>query len=106
MSAIAVNIGIFCIDEEWGRKTMEDFCFLIPDECIQCRMKDRVYFRDGSSIRVLRMNENVLRGRRFDKVFIQQGISDDIIDKCVRPCLVNRVYKEFIDEETRQKCFL
>lgn len=108
-NVIAVRIGIVCIDEEWGRKTMEDFCTLIPDDWVQCRRKDRIDFKDGSSIKILRMSENVIRGNKFDKIFVQQGISDDIIDKCVRPCLVNknnRVYKEFIDEETRQKCFL
>ena len=80
-NVIAVRIGIVCIDEEWGRKTMEDFCFLIPDECVQCRMKDRVDFRDGSSIKILRMSENVIRGNKFDKIFVQQGIRDDIIYK-------------------------
>lgn len=109
MNVIAKKVGIFCIDEEWGRKTMEDFCFLIPDKCVQIRMKDRIIFRDGSSIKILRMSENVIIGHKFDEIFVQHGISDEIIDKCIKPCWNykgNKVHKEFIDEETRQKCFL
>lgn len=109
-SVIAVRVGIFCKNEEWGRETLEDFCFLIPDDCIQTRMKDRVCFRDGSVIQVIRVrNELSVRGYKFDKVFVQQNIDEDFVNTYIKPCLVNRnyrVYREYIDEETRQKCFV
>ena len=107
-SAIAVKIGVFYTDENWGRQTMEDFAFLVPNECIQGRTRDSILFRDGSSIRMVKATEFSVRGHKFDKVFIQQGIDEDFVNTYIRPLLINRnyrVYREYIDEETRQKCF-
>lgn len=109
MSVIAIKIGVLYKDEDWGKQTMEDFAFLVPDECIQGRTRDSIFFRDGSSIRMVKATEFSVRGHKFDKIFIQQGVDEECIDTYVRPLLVNRnnkIYKEFIDEETKQKCFL
>lgn len=109
MSVISVNIGIFYKDKEWGEQTMKDFACLVPNECIQGRMKDRIVFRDGSCIRIIKAESLSVRGYKFDKVFVQQGIDEEFVNAYLRPLLVNRnnrIYKEYVDEETRQKCFL
>ena len=108
-SAIAVKVGVLYKDEDWGEQTMKDFAYLVPDECIQGRTRDSILFRDGSSIRMVKATEFSVRGHKFDKIFIQQGIDEEYVNAYVRPLLINRnnkIYKEFIDEETRQKCFL
>lgn len=109
MSVISVNIGIFYKDEDWGKQTMEDFVFLAPNECIQGRTRDSIFFRDGSSIRMVKADSLLVRGYKFDKIFVQQSIDEEFINTYLRPLLVNRnnkIYEEFIDEETKQKCFL
>ena len=104
-----VEAGVFYKDEDWGKQIMEEFAFSAPNECIQGRTRDSILFRDGSSIRMVKADSLSVRGYKFDKIFVQQGIDEEFINTYLRPLLVNRnnkIYEEFIDEETKQKCFL
>lgn len=85
-------IGIYYNNFLWGREfftniiknnvNIEDICYLKNSfNCQECRLKN------GNEIRTIRANEHA-RGYKNTKVFIERGISNEIIDTIIKPSLV------------------
>lgn len=92
-------IGIFYKDREWRDKIFND---IVRVEDIDRKMKD-VLFIGGNVIYFLPENENS-RGRRFDEIYIQDGLSDDFVQQVIMPMALPHTFPIVIEKVEDIKC--
>ena len=82
------RIGIFYSTHTWAKYVFHKICKNIPGDAIQLvrnsRYNMKILLKDGSSITFLPANENI-KGRVFDRVYYQDGISDEVVNVKIRP---------------------
>lgn len=82
------RIGIFYSTHTWAEDVFRKICRNIPRDAIQSvrnsRYDMKILLKDGSSITFLPANENI-KGRVFDRVYYQDGISDEVVNVKIRP---------------------
>lgn len=82
------RIGIFYSTHMWAEDVFRKICINIPRDAIQSvrnsRYDMKILLKDGSSITFLPANENI-KGRVFDRVYYQDGISDEVVNVKIRP---------------------
>lgn len=82
------RIGIFYLSREWAEQKFDEIINELPQEYI-CLIRRSKYdmiikFFDGSYIRFIQANEKS-KCQKFDKIFYQSNISDDLVNILIRP---------------------
>lgn len=82
------KIGIFYKDEGWCKTIFEKVYnhYSKLNLILSYRPQKTISLRDGSSIVFCPTNDNT-RGGCYSKIIMQEGISDNIIEKIIRPQL-------------------
>ena len=87
MNILGFKIGIFCKHKKWRDTVFENICHSIPAELIKYSMKSanniQIILKDGTVIKFLRCDMRC--GEVFDRIYYQEGINQDIIDKIIYP---------------------
>lgn len=82
------KIGIFYKDKEWAEDILRKYYDSIPKEIVDKYAlnngRDFIILKNGTFIQCVPANDSS-RGYRWDKVIVQNGISDDICDIIIRP---------------------
>lgn len=82
------KIGIFYSTRTWAENVFRKICKDIPRDAIQLVRNSghdiKILLKDGSYITFLPVNENI-KGRVFDRVYYQDGISDEVVNVKIRP---------------------
>jgi len=82
------RIGVFYSTYIWAEDIFYKIWKSIPPDAIQLvrngRYDMKILLKDGSSITFLPANENI-KGRVFDRVYYQDGISDEVVNVKIRP---------------------
>ena len=89
---IAQRIGIYYEDEFWLEDFLNELLRNIPEDIIIYRKKDCIKLKDGTFIRV----NSKVRGYKFDKIFMQSGIDEDIYEINIKPTQTQRYYHPLI----------
>lgn len=91
INILNINIGIFYKDRTWKNKIHDLLMTKAKDlNCLSSATIDKLDLYDHHiRIKFLPTNDNS-RGHKFDKVFYQPDISQDIIYALVRPMISNR----------------
>jgi hypothetical protein len=90
------KIGFFYKDEEWAEKKfieLRNQYHSDLERVIHSRSERRLVFHNGSTILFAPANDSC-RGCKFDEIYYQKGISEDILNVIVRPCLVQSLVWE------------
>lgn len=92
------NIGIFYKDKEWAENILKQCYNFLPKEIIdKYSLNNRHSFmtlKYGTSIHCVPANDSS-KGYRWDKVIVQNGISDDIYNTIIRPEVISpRIFIE------------
>ena len=84
------RIGVFYLDYSWAEDLFYKTWKNIPREAIQLVRNGRsdmsIQLKDGSFIKFVSANSNSC-GRVYNKIYYQDGISDEIINVIIRPML-------------------
>ena len=88
---IAQRIGIYYKDKFWLEDFLNELLKNIPEDIIIRREKDCIRLKDGTFIKVVKANSNA-RGHKFDKIFMQSEIDEDIYEINIRPAQMQRYY--------------
>lgn len=82
------RICIFYLEYKWAEDVFRRISDKIPQDAIQLVRKSKyemkIVLKDGSFITFLPANENI-KGRVFDRVYYQDGVSDEVINVKIRP---------------------
>lgn len=94
-----VRIGVFYKNYKWMNQWFDDFLKKIDPACVSSISKAssqvRVYLKDGTSI-VSSPANNFSKGIALDKAFVEPGVSDEIIERVIRPCVkISRIVIEY-----------
>lgn len=96
INIIRQNIGIYYRTVDWKDTIYDLILAEIPEEIIEKRAKGGIdsfiYLKDGTSIRFIPCLENI-RGVRFDKVFMEDGIDKNFLDCVIRPAHTGYFYR-------------
>ena len=92
---IAQRIGIYYKDEFWLEDFLNELLKNIPEDIIIYRKKDCIKLKDGTFIKAVKANFNA-RGQKFDKIFMQSEIDEDIYEINIRPAQVQRYYHPLV----------
>lgn len=92
---IAQRIGIYYKDEFWLEDFLNELLRNVPEDIIIRKEKDCVRLKDGTFIKAVRANSDA-RGHKFDKIFMQSGIDEDIYEINIRPTQVQRYYHPLV----------
>lgn len=84
------KIGVFYKSDNWMKGWFDDFLKNIDPACISSISKSssqvRVYLKDGTQIISYPATDSS-RGVALDKAFVEYGVSDEIIERIIKPCL-------------------
>lgn len=83
---ISQRIGICYKNEEWAKEVLDQILRQTPENMIAKRMKNGIDFIDGSYIRAFPANDSC-RGRKLNRLYVQEGVDEEYINTCLRPCL-------------------
>lgn len=90
MNPFRQRIGIWYKDTEWRDKIFEEIVNTISQECISrihnSQNEKRINLIDGSFIIMLSANL-MSRGNALSKAYIQDGISLEIYNTIISPCI-------------------
>ena len=82
------RIGVFYSTYIWAEGIFYKIWKNIPQDAIQLvrngRYDMKILLKDGSSITFLPASENI-KGKVFDRVYYQDGISDEVVNVKIRP---------------------
>lgn len=90
-----INIGIFYKDLQWRDYIFEQ----IKNEALECKTlryygENKIYFCDhyiNIYIHFCPIDERG-RGYRFDRIYYQEGIDEDIVFRVIRPLLISKMF--------------
>lgn len=98
---IAQRIGVYYKEEHWAKEFLDYLLKSIPEQAIVGRRRDRIDLVDGSFIKTVKVGSDT-RGYRFDKIFIQSGIDEEIYQTEIKPYYVNRfrylVFNDYLND--------
>lgn len=92
---IAQRIGIYYKDKFWLEDFLNELLKNIPEDIIVRREKDCIRLKDGTFIKAVKANSGA-RGHKFDKIFMQSEIDEDIYEINIRPAQVQRYYHPLV----------
>lgn len=92
---IAQRIGIYYKDKFWLEDFLNELLKNIPEDIIIRREKDCIGLKDGTFIKAVKANSNA-KGHRFDKIFMQSEIDEDIYEINIRPAQTQRYYHPLV----------
>lgn len=82
------RICVFYLEYKWAEDVFRRISEKIPQDAIQLVRKSKyemkILLKDGSFITFLPASENI-RGRVFNRIYYQDGISNEIINERIRP---------------------
>lgn len=84
---ISQRIGVCYKDENWAKEVLDQIYLQTPKNMIYHRLKNRIEFIDGSYVVAFPANDLNTRGRKLNKLYIQEGIDEEYIKTYLRPCL-------------------
>ncbi len=84
------KIGVFYKDEWWKNEVRDSLVCTLNIEDIAKITKDMIFLKNGDYIRFIDANSQS-RGCRFDKIYYQKGISDEIIRCVITPHLLSPI---------------
>lgn len=93
---LARRIGFFYKNEEWAERKFIELCDQYHSDLkrvIHSRSERRLVFHGGTMILFVPANDSC-RGCKFDEIYYQKGIFEDILNVIVRPCLVRNLVWE------------
>lgn len=100
MEYYGMRIGVFYKDRDWVDKWFSDFLQYYTDKsCIIKVVKNSynphaVYLKDGTCIIAYDVN-HMPRGKKFDKVYIEPIVCEDVINMAIRPMMLNSCIVEY-----------
>ena len=87
------RIGIFYIDYEWAEDIFYKLMSDIPRDAVELYQNGRnsmvIKLKDGSYIKFIPANDNS-KGHKLNRIYYQDGVSDDVISKIIRPMWVSQ----------------
>ena len=102
---ISQSIGVCYRDERWAEELLDEILNQAPENIIEKRMKNGINFIDGSYIRTFPCTDTC-RGRKFNKLYVQEGIDEEYIDTYLRPCLcIRNLLRERVIDSTGKTYF-
>lgn len=102
---ISQRIGICYKDESWAKEVLEQIYCQVPRSMIARRMKNGIDFIDGSYVRIFSADDLNTRGRKLNKIFVQEGVDKEFIDSHLRTCLLKQVMREVVLDPTSETYF-
>ena len=92
INQINVNkkIGIYYKNEWWKSEVRDSLVCTLNKEDIAKITKDIIFLKNGDYIKFIYANSQS-RCCKFDKIYYQEGISDEIIRCIIAPCLLNPI---------------
>jgi hypothetical protein len=91
ISIIAQRIGIFYKDLEWVRRIFDEILSMIPEDAIKMVRKSKFNLiaglKDGTTIECIKVRDGI-RGKKFDKILMQQGIEAVDYNTIIAPCFL------------------
>ena len=102
---ISQRIGICYKNEEWAKEVLDQILRQTPKNMIAERMKNGIDFIDGSYIRIFSVDDLNTRGRKLNKIFVQEGVDKEFIDSHLRTCLLKQVMQEVVLDPTSETYF-
>ena len=102
---ISQRIGICYKNEEWAKEVLEQIYCQVPRSMIHHRFKNRIEFIDGSYVVAFSANDLNTRGRKLNKIFVQEGVDREFIDGHLRACLLKQVLQEKTIDPTSEVYF-
>lgn len=90
----SLRIGIYYKDKEWAEQKCKEICNEIENNsysgtCIVDRWDLIIYLGNGSYIKFLPASEHC-RGNKFNRIYYQKGIEEDVLFQIIYPTLMNR----------------
>ena len=68
-------------------------------------MKNGIDFIDGSYVRAFPANDSC-RGRKLNKIYIQEGIDEEYVNTVLKPCIIHKsILRETIIDPTGEVYF-
>ena len=102
---ISQRIGICYKDENWAKEVLDQIYLQTPKNMIAKRMKNGMDFIDGSYIRAFPATDSC-RGRKLNRLYIQEGIDEEYINTVLRPCLcLSNLLQERVIDPTGEVYF-
>lgn len=88
------NVGVFFKNRQWVDEWLNSFVNSVDHSCIYRVVKNglnrfMIELKDGTCIRAFYI-DNVTRGHKFDKVFVEPCISDDVVNTVIMPLMIYR----------------
>lgn len=83
------RIGVVYEDRWWAENWFADFNAKYSDgisKYIVSKLELAIILKDGTSIGAVKANDRA-RGHRFDRVFVQYGVSEDDINDYIKPSM-------------------
>lgn len=102
---ISQRIGICYKNESWAKEVLDQILRQTPEKMIHHRLKNRIEFIDGSYIVAFSANDLNTRGRKLNKIFVQEGVDREFIDGHLRACLLKQVLQEKTIDPTSEVYF-
>ena len=84
-----LRVGVVYADMWWAKSWFADFNAKYSDSVskyIVSKSELAIILKDGTSIMAVKADDKA-RGHRFDKVFVQYGVSEDDIDEYIKPLM-------------------
>ena len=102
---ISQRIGICYKNEEWAKEVLDQIYLQTPKNMIAKRMKNGIDFIDGSYVRAFPANDSC-RGRKLNKIYIQEGIDEEYVNTYLKPCIISKsILRETIIDPTGEVYF-
>lgn len=105
ISDIIQRIGICYKDESWAKEVLEQIYCQVPRSMIHHRFKNRIEFIDGSYVVAFSATDFNTRGRKLNKIFVQEGVDKEFINGHLRTCLLKQVMQEVVLDPTSEVYF-
>ena len=103
---ISQRIGVCYRDESWARAVFDQILRQIPPQMVYQHNDRRIELIDGSYIIRFPANESC-RGRKLNKIYVQEGVDEEFINTVLKPCLwLPNLLQERIVESTGEVYFL
>ena len=90
------KVGVVYIDKWWVDNWFKEFDMKHRNEVSKYLVGSSqlaVVMKDGTTIRAIKAGENAC-GTRLDKVFVQYGVPEEVINTYIRPMLMSSIIYE------------
>jgi hypothetical protein len=102
---ISQRIGVCYKDESWAREVFDQLLRQIPPQMVYKHSDRRIELIDGSYIMRFPATDSA-RGRKLNKIYIQEGIDEEYINTVLKPCIIHKsILRETIIDPTGEVYF-